>query len=395
MALNLAAIGAGLGQFAQQYRQQQESALRQQAAQLMLQKQRDEQAGLGAQWSTLLAGGIDRGQHPISPVGGAGDLNQLGNVMPGGSAPQAPVPPAPSLGAAAPAIGQGRQIASEPPIEREDTMPNAGMSVTGPPGHGIGTGIPEAPTGTEDTIEGRQTYAPPEEAAAPAAAPAPGDASAPASGGDQANMKPVMTAPNGQQVDLAAFMQRVSPTELAKRIEAAAPQATPAQKMSALNGLYKIYQSDNKTEQMLLAKVLGFNVGMARVEATVRGQNVRADTAAAGQAAAGDRLDKRLDTTRRGQDMASADRQARIEAAKARPDPRERRQALQAEQRAIQAQLNPPGIGAQQPSEQDRAALTRQLREVVNELRKISGIAPLLPQPSTPLPGGGATVPIQ
>ena len=389
--LNLNALGAGLGLWAQQYRQQQEAAQRAQLQRLYMQKQADEQAALGIQAQTLAAG---------SP--GLGGLSGLpGGFQPVGGSPQQPpavatpatqAQPRPSP----PAVGQGPLISSEPPIEREDTMPNTGMSVTGPPGHGIGTGIPEVPSGREDTIEGRQTYAPPPEPevpGTPAAQPA-GAETPPA--GEQANMQPVLQAPSGQQIDLAQFMHRTDPVELMQRIKRAAPNATPQQQMLALNGLYKIYQSDNKTEQMLLAKVLGFNVGMARIQTTQRGQDITHGDRVAGQTIS----KQRADTAERQGDQRIAlsntriqQNQQRINQALGIADKAQRSAALRAELRSIQQQLTPGGLN-QPPDDATKAALQKQLRDVTNELRKISGMPELAPQPSTPLPGGGATAPL-
>jgi hypothetical protein len=363
-------LGMGLGQFAQQKRQQDELRMRQQLQALYMKRQQDEEAAAGIQTKALLGGALGGGQ-------GIGQIGAGGGMGGGTGIPiQQAVPPPMAPPVAPPATGQGPLLSSTPPITRQNLMPNQGMSVTGPPGAGIGTGIPPAPSDedTVDIIPGTRTFAPPAEQSDAATATSPAAGSDTGGGGPQADMTPVLQGPKGQQIDLASFMTRVSPTDLMQRIEKVAPEATPQQKMAALNGLYKIYQSDNKTEQLLLAKVLGFNVGMARIETTQRGQDLSHQDRQAGQAISQQRADQGAARVKQA-DQRIQIAQARLIQAKSQPAGTQRQSALRALLSDIDRMIQPGGLN-QPPDAETLKGLQEQRAQVVAALREVAGMAP-------------------
>lgn len=296
MAISLAAIGAGLGQGIEQiYRQKQ-----QQAALDQLRRQAQAEALIGAlPGSTYMPTNSPFGSR--IPTAQTGPLN---TAPPAAAAAPQPTPP---MGGGTPGIanatGAGSGATGALPL---DDTPESQV---------------QADVANEDIAQGRNAPASP----APASpAPTGGGAAADTSTHSpevHAAAEAVGVSPSHQiqfsdqqynQIAESLFRQPLTFGELVSRMQKARPGADPGTIGRAAIMTYKLIEQGDAAQNNMGFRVLSSlaaldrlkeqsrhnvaqeGLGTARIGATERGQDIRADTAAAGRAAAGERQDKSI-----------------------------------------------------------------------------------------------------
>jgi hypothetical protein len=357
----LAAIGAGLGQFAQQYRQQQEAAQRAQLQRLYMDQQRKQQMARELEGLALSSGGIPGfgpGTGNISPVGGGG--------LPGSGAMPQPAPPPAAPAAATPASlwqEPGQADKAGAPTVQTDT--GGGATADTP-----GNFNPDEPSQTEISQDpGAQPdrtgwSSPPGDYGSDAAnAAVGGGASAPATPAAQAPIEPVAETKDGKLIfnipgmghmDLSSLFRQVDPQAIAAKIKELRPDAPPDAIAMATENLYKMANSGSKSQQLETMALLRYMQATRQQNLThqdrVASQGIRVSEGAANRAAAGERQDKGIAASAERQQTgitASAARQKtaldeRAKAAAARGDPAIKMQlgTLEKQMGDIRARMN-------------------------------------------------------
>jgi hypothetical protein len=328
---SLGAIGAGLGQFAEQYRQQQESALRQMQAKMALDQIQRSLRERQLAGQALSAGGLP------GFGGGGGGLPGMptapigGQTLPaaGGGGPQ--MSPLPQVGPPPPMSGNAGRPTGVMPLEDDQESQDyaqqrateMGVPVLSPDVEREPS-PPAAPGGVQN----------PTGALEAGGAPAP---SAPSGGVSAA------AAPESHGVsldDMPAYLQmfrHVDPVSIAQRIKQIRPDADDSAVLGATEILTKMAQGGlreqataasmmkflmgDKTRRELAAQSVGARMRgqditsadrAAQRDVTTRGQDVRAETAAAGQAGVQKRFEARISEQRYQRALARADGQSKL-----------------------------------------------------------------------------------
>jgi hypothetical protein len=360
MAFSLGALGAGLGQFAEQYQRQQESALRQMQTKMaldQLQRTLRERALAG---QALSAGGIP------GFGGGGGGLPGMpttpisGQTLPapGGGSPQMPSFPQAGMGAPS----------APPPLSGNTGKPTGVMPLDDDPEsqayaqeRGAAMGVPvlspdaerePSPSATPPQDDGlprigadglQKGYSPEEYqrqfggGGAPSAAP--GASAIPDAASSGASTSSTDSA--GITLDdMPAYLQmfrHVDPVAIAQRIKQIRPDADDSSVLGATETLVKLAQGGLR-EQQTAAGMMKYLMGDAtrrqlaaqtdstrrrgqdmtsadrgaQRDVTVRGQDTRAATAAAGQAGVQKRFEARISEQRYQRALARADGQSKL-----------------------------------------------------------------------------------
>jgi len=269
---NLAALGAGMGQFAEQYRQQQESALRQMAAEFQLnllkQKQEEEQL-LGAVARSGPIPGFGPmnipGQQQIQGLPQSPAPQAMPQAMPQQAAPAAAQPQAPPSYYAPPdMVAAGEAVATPqsggvpgaidldaPPTAAE--LARAEPPVGEPAATTSVTGADGITTNTTDVPLGNVAAAP----AAPAAAPAGPSPS-------------TISSPTELSQILSMFNQ-ADPSQIAAHIKKVRPDANDGAVWRATATLMKMSRGDMQ-QQIAMAGVMKFLVGEQRRVGALTGE---------------------------------------------------------------------------------------------------------------------------
>ena len=405
----LAAIGAGIGQFAQQYRQQQEQAMRQQLQQLAVDQSRKQQMARELEGLALSSGGIPG----IGP--GTGGINPVGTPIGGGGLPGAPAMPTPQTSAPAPVAAPSRW--QEPGSAAAAT---GAATVTDTGGYGLGG----APAGSFNPDEPSQDEISRDPGAqSQMATPAPSDApAAPAPiepSGETKDGRLIFNVPGMGHMDLSSLFRQVDPQAIAAKIKELRPNAPPDAIAMATENLYKLANSGSKSQQLETMALLRYMQATRQQDLThgdrVAGMGSREGIAAAGREAAGQRQQTGLDAAagrqqtgiaaagarqQTGLDAAAgrqqnsiAMRRQALEQAKGIADKSQKRQALSRLLADIDTNLGQ--LRLQGGHEAEIEELNKQRREIVNEARKDAGALALPPPPATALPGGGVSQPLR
>lgn len=370
------AIGAGLGQGAQQINQGNESQLRQMMARLMQQQQQREMAAKGLMGEALMAGdipGLSGGGGMGGFGGGAGGLNLPGTTrLPGapGSMPAYSTLPDGTMdprAASPPFMGNQPGGNTPAPISQftEQPPPMSGPAMAPSPA------AQQTPVNLPDLMESELTDPLGEPSAASAARRepqisydagpaqvAPGAAPEAESAVGSADAAPTQQAAPATPQEIPAYLsmfQHVDPTAIAARIKAIRPDADPAAVAMATESLYKMAQGGMR-EQMAAASMMKFMIGnqtkqdlFAKKEAGVEGRSIRKEAGVEGRSirTAGTAAQGRA--SREG--IADKNRSAAMERTRVRLDAR----AAEAEAKA--------------PKEADKQAF-REMRGRVADLKK-------------------------
>lgn len=295
----LMALGSGLGQFAQDYRQQQESALRQQIQQQAIreymQKQQDENL-LGA---AALGGKIPGFGGGLNLPGARMQQPQQSQMpmLPPAAAPQAAaLPPGMMRTETGQMVPQGDYLTAE-----QDTGPPSRPAPLMSPVPGAGGGVipldapEEAPAATSETGRDGVTVN---------TAYTPLDGGTPASAGAAAPDTSSEIATPDEFSQLLSMFHQTDPSAIAQHIKQVRPDADEGSVWRATATLMKM-ASGNVREQLGAASLMKFLVGeqgrTQRAGAAEAGRMARANISSADRAAS-------RDVRVRGQDISSADR---------------------------------------------------------------------------------------
>lgn len=289
----IAALGAGLGQFAQDYRQQQESALRQLQARMLLEQMQREQQTRGIAGAALSAGGLPGFGQQLPQI-------QMSPTQPGPTAPVAPVSRTP-LQPYAPAGPRTLTEEDQDALETgpAELTPEQADKLYGAVGASESrAGVPlQPPVPTDASPSPGYTAAPgggmrPIQPGEPRF---PGSATSPVPAGPASASQPstdsAPAVPPGIH-DLASglnLVQRLDPTAIAKRIKEIRPGASDDQVFSATEMLMKMAQGDRTAQYQaaMIGHLLNYDLGEKRIAAGEQHQ-AAIDARAAGHTAGGE-----------------------------------------------------------------------------------------------------------
>lgn len=445
MAGLLTAIGTGLGGFMQGYDQARQSAQLAQARQMALQQVKDQNIAKGLAGFALANGGIlnpvggvpASQQGPQPPMPGQSSQPAQQQMMPPQAAPDSspygPGPGMPAVAAAQQPPGQpppmqgsawspdlGRQPGTTPEMQGSAGSPDLGAdeqrqradfiepqdrpNAQASPAEQVGRDVTAEPYPVPEpsATAAAATSSPPSSAARAATGPA--GASAPAAPpAAEASSAPggqpfIATDDRGQQVDIRPFLpQHFDPQQIAQRIKAARPDATDAQIWDATEMVYKLAESGNKNDvasSALLLRALGLNIQAQKARTgaalgagrlAVAQQNA---ATTAGRAQVNEDLSRqRLAVARERLDQQKTQFDARLMQAKSQGSTVQRGQALRAMLSDVDRLINAPIP----PDDKTLKQLNTERAQLVNELRRITGMSGVqpLPQPAPAAPASG------
>lgn len=334
--LGLAPLGAGLGQFAQDYRQQQESALRQMAARMQLQQLQREQAARSLVGQVLSAGGIP------------GFGNQMSAGMQPAAAPAGPpaaaMPPTPPSNAGQPLAQSNIPLSTGGTPTGVMPLDDDPQSLQYAQQSAVRQNVPVL----DYDVEREQAPAGPSGGAPAAETPA----------ADAAAQQPQMQLQEAPT--WLSMFNHTDPQAIAQRIKQVRPDADPEAIAMATESLYKM-ASGNWHEQVAAASMMKYLVGDATrrrgQDITQRGQDIRAGTAAAGR-----------DVTMRGQDIRAGTAAAGQAGIQARFDQR------RADQAAARAEAK---------GDKATANALRSMNQRYNELARLVSVIDAGPNPNS------------
>lgn len=288
----LEGLGAGLGQFAQQYRQQQESQRLMAMTLAALKEKQQEREAAASAWPALLS--ADQQGPTGQPTTAPGSLSPLppgfGNF--GGAAPPMPQAPRPAPSYGASVGGMARGGGGLPVnVAAMDHTPSTFPSAATPPAL---AGSPQ--TAEQRAQPGWQDPGNPDPSrlALPSNAPAPrpGPNAPPGGAGDDSLQAQILDAARkaGQITDPQVY-GRMSLKGLASQIEKANPGADPTVKMMALERAQKLLAPEERMQMQLYMREnqQAFQLALKdmQIEASERGRRESIDAANARAADAG------------------------------------------------------------------------------------------------------------
>jgi hypothetical protein len=289
----LAALGAGLGQWANSARQQQEARVRNQYMQMALQQQQRERMAKELEGLALASGGLpgfgNQGGGGISPVGQGVGVP----IQPPPAAPPMPQPPA-----AAATPGPAAADIATNPFYKGGVYQGEGAPATGQ------QSIPL------DSTPAAPAAAPTAPAPAPASQAAPQGQAAPDAGfapvGETKDGRVIFDVPNMGKMDLTSMFRQVDPSAIAQKIKQLRPDAPSDAIAMATESLYKMANTGGKAEQLQVATLLRYLNATRSQDIREKAIDTTAATAAANRGSREGIAGANRDVTRRGQDLRDA-----------------------------------------------------------------------------------------